>query len=118
MFAKPRFGIRMERLNAMTLKTFVYDSADYLTTEESLDDYLQGTCEDGTPAEIAHALGIVARARGITDLARKTGLTRQSLYKALSGEGNPEMATIAKVAEALGYRLSLVKARPEHQDAA
>jgi probable addiction module antidote protein len=102
----------------MALKTYPYDSADYLTSEEDQDEYLQVTCEDGTPAEIAHALGVVARARGITDLARKTGLTRQALYKALSGEGNPEMATIAKVAGALGYRLSLVKSTAERQDAA
>ncbi len=102
----------------MALKTRIFDPAHYLTTEESQDEYLQVTCEDGTPAEIAHALGVVARARGITDLARKTGLTRQALYKALSGEGNPEMATIAKVAEALGYRISLVKAQTDQKDAA
>jgi probable addiction module antidote protein len=102
----------------MALKTRAFDPAHYLTTEESQNEYLQVTCEDGTPAEIAHALGVVARARGITDLARKTGLTRQALYKALSGEGNPEMATIAKVAGALGYRLSLVKSTAERQDAA
>ena len=102
----------------MALKTRVFDPAHYLATEESQSEYLQVTCEDGTPAEIAHALGVVARARGITDLARKTGLTRQALYKALSGEGNPGMGTIVKVAEALGYRLSLVKIPDERQDAA
>ena len=102
----------------MGLKTFPYDSADYLKSEEDQDLYLQVTCEDGTPAEIAHALGVIARARGITDLSRLTGLTRQALYKALSGEGNPEFATIVKVAEALGYKLSITKAVAQHQDAA
>ncbi len=102
----------------MVLKTRVFDPANYLQDEASQAEFLSITCEDGTPAEIAHALGVVARARGITDLARKTGLTRQALYKALSGEGNPGMATIVKVAEALGYRLSLVKIPVERQDAA
>lgn len=61
---------------------------------------------------------MVARARGVTDLARRTGLSRQALYKALSGEGNPEFATVAKVAEALGFRLSLVPAGRGDRDAA
>ncbi len=76
------------------------------------------TCEDGTSAEIASALGVIARACGITDLSRKTGLTRQARYKALSGEGNPELGTIAKVAEALGFRLAIVPAEGERKDAA
>ncbi|WP_163434413.1 addiction module antidote protein, partial [Escherichia coli] len=60
----------------------------------------------------------VARARGISDLARKTGLTRQALYKALSGEGNPELATITKVADALGLQLKIVSATKNKKDAA
>jgi probable addiction module antidote protein len=79
---------------------------------------LKLTCEDGAPLEIAKALGAVARARGITDPSRKTGLTRQALHKALSGEGNPELGTIAKVAEALRYRLAIVRAEGERKDAA
>lgn len=93
----------------MTLRTREFDPARYLLSEEEQADYLKLTCEDGTPSEIAKALGVVARARGITDLSRKTGLTRQALYKALSGEGNPELGTIAKVAEAMGYRLAIVR---------
>lgn len=102
----------------MTLETRPYDSAEYLDSEEAIAEYLAATCEDGSPQEIAHALGVVARARGVTDLARRTGLSRQALYKALSGEGNPEFATVAKVAEALGFRLSLVPAGRSDQDAA
>ena len=101
----------------MALNIREYDPARYLTSEEEQADYLRLTCEDGTPSEIAKALGVVARARGITDLSRKTGLTRQALYKALSGEGNPELATIAKVAEALGFRLAIVPAAGERRDA-
>ena len=102
----------------MALNIREYDPARYLTSEEEQADYLRLTCEDGTPSEIARALGVVARARGITDLSRKTGLTRQALYKALSGEGNPELGTIAKVAEALGFRLAIVPAGEERKDAA
>jgi probable addiction module antidote protein len=102
----------------MALKTRDYDPARYLNTDEAIEEYLLATCEDGEPAEIAHALGVVARARGISDLARKTGLTRQALYKALSGEGNPEFGTIAKVARALGFRLALVRPSQSRQDAA
>jgi probable addiction module antidote protein len=92
----------------MALKTYLYDSAEYLDTPEAWDEYLKATCEDGTPAEIAYALGVIARAQNMTKLADKTGLSRQALYKALSGEGNPEFATIVKVVDALGLRISFV----------
>jgi probable addiction module antidote protein len=92
----------------MALKTYPYDSAEYLDTPEAWEEYLKATCEDGSPAEIAYALGVIARAQSMTKLAEKTGLSRQALYKALSGEGNPEFATIAKVADALGLRISFV----------
>lgn len=92
----------------MALKTREYDSSRYLSSDEAIEEYLADAAETGNPQEIAHALGVVARARGFADLSRETGLTRQALYKALSGEGNPELATIAKVADALGFRLSLV----------
>jgi probable addiction module antidote protein len=102
----------------MVMKTRDYDPARHLDSEEAIEEYLSATCEDGGPGEIARALGVVARARGIADISRKTGLTRQSLYKALSGEGNPELATIARVAEALGFRLTLARAGDRRQDAA
>ncbi|UXN60582.1 addiction module antidote protein [Phyllobacterium zundukense] len=95
-----------------------YDTAHHLDSEEMIEEYLLAVCEDGTPSEIARALGTIARARGFTELARKTGLTRQTLYKALSGEGNPEFATITKVAEALGLRLSFSRLSKNKKDAA
>ncbi|KIV67548.1 putative antitoxin [Rhizobium sp. UR51a] len=89
-----------------------YDAARYLDSDEALAAYIADATENGDAQELAHALGVVARAKGITDLSRQTGLPRQTLYKALSGEGNPELATIAKVADALGYKLSLVAKSP------
>lgn|SRR5690606_34329968 len=86
-----------------------YDSADYLDTEEGIAAYLEAVMEEGgeDPAYIAHALGVIARARNMSHLARETGLTREGLYKALSGEGNPSFATIVKVAQVLGLKISL-----------
>lgn len=95
-----------------------FDPARYLNSEELIEEYLLAACESGDASHIASALGDVARARGIADLARKTGLTRQALYKALSGEGNPGLATITKVAEALGLQLTIVPAAKNKKDAA
>ena len=89
----------------MAIKTTLFDAADYLTTAESIEAFLEDAFEDSDPAFIAHAIGIVARAKGMSQLATDTGLTRQALYKALSAEGNPEFATVLKVANALGFRL-------------
>jgi probable addiction module antidote protein len=86
-------------------KTTVYDAAQYLETDEDIAAYLEAALEDGDPALIAAALGDIARARGMTDVARTTGLGRESLYKALSSDGNPEFATVMKVIKALGLRL-------------
>ncbi|MGN8022072.1 addiction module antidote protein [Phyllobacterium sp. 22229] len=100
------------------IKLSPYDTAHHLDSEEMIKEYLAATCEDGTPAEIARALGTIARARGITELSQKTGLPRQTIYKALSGEGNPELATITKVADALGLQLKIVPATKNKKDAA
>lgn len=91
----------------MALKLTKWDSASYLKTEEDIAEYFQACMEEAgdDPAFIAHALGIIARARGMSQLAKDTGLARENLYKALSGEGNPEFATILKVIKALGLRL-------------
>jgi probable addiction module antidote protein len=83
-----------------------YDTADYLRNEEEIAAYLDAVMEDGDPSLIAAALGDVARARNISKLARDTGMSREGIYRALSGEGNPSFATILKIAEALGLRLS------------
>jgi probable addiction module antidote protein len=86
-----------------------YDTADYLKTEEDISAYLEAVMEEGgdDPQYIAHALGVIARARNISQLARDTGLSREGLYKALSGNGNPSFATVMKIAKALGLRLNL-----------
>lgn len=97
----------------MTTETFSrYDSADYLKTEEDIRLYLEACQAEGgdDPGFIAHALGVVARARNMSQLARDTGLTREGLYKALSADGNPSFATVLKVAKALGLRVTLATA--------
>ena len=84
-----------------------WDTAAHLKTEEDMALYLEACLEEAgdDAAFIAKALGTIARAKGMTQLARDTGLGRESLYKALSGEGNPSFATILKVTSALGIRL-------------
>ena len=82
-----------------------WNVADHLKTEEDIVAYIDAAFEDGDPALIAAALGDVARARGMTRVAAEAGLGRESLYKALSSGGNPELATVIKVMRALGFRL-------------
>lgn len=91
----------------MPLKTMRWDSAAYLKTEKDIAGYLKAAMEEGgdDPAFIAHALGVIARARNMSQLARDAGMTREGLYKALSGEGNPSFATVVKVARALGLQI-------------
>lgn len=86
-----------------------YDSADYLHNEQDITAYLQAVMAEDSedPAYLARALGVVARARNMSQLARDTGLTREGLRKALAPGGNPSYATVAKVAKALGFRLTL-----------
>jgi probable addiction module antidote protein len=87
--------------------TSPYDSAEYLKTDEDMALYLEACFEEAgdDAAFIAKALGNIARARGMTQLARDTGLAREGLYKALSENGNPEFATVMKVIKALGLKL-------------
>jgi probable addiction module antidote protein len=88
-------------------ETFPYDVIDYLTTPEDCAAYLDACIEEsnGDAAFIARALGDIARAKGMTQVAKDTGLSRESLYKALSGERNPDFATILKVTRAVGVKL-------------
>ncbi|WP_186074547.1 addiction module antidote protein [Burkholderia gladioli] len=83
-----------------------YDTVDYLQTEEEIAAYLDAAVEDGDPALIAAALGDIARARNISQLARDTDMSREGIYRALSGDGNPSFATVMKIANALGLRIS------------
>ena len=86
-------------------ETRPWNAADYLSTEAEVVAYIDAAFEDGDPALIAAALGDVARAKGMTKVASDAGLGRESLYKALSPGGNPELATVVKVMRALGLRL-------------
>lgn len=88
-------------------KTIPWDSAEHLKTEENIAHYLEAVFEDGDPALITHALGVIARAKGMSKIARAAGLGRESLYKALSPEGNPEFVTVLKVMRALGLKLKV-----------
>jgi probable addiction module antidote protein len=86
-------------------KTRSWDAAEYLESEEDVVAYLQAALEEGDAALFAAALGDAARAKGMTEIARATGLGRESLYKALSPDGNPEFATVLKVLRSLGLKL-------------
>jgi probable addiction module antidote protein len=103
----------------MALKTTRWDSAQHLATEEDRSAYLDACLDEARedPGFIAHALGVVARSRNMSQLARDTGLTREGLYKALSEEGNPTFGTVLKVVNALGYRFSLVREEPSRYGA-
>jgi probable addiction module antidote protein len=93
--------------------TTLWDPADHLHTEEDMAAYLEAALEDGDPTLVAAALGDIARAKGMTQVAREAGLGRESLYKALSPVGNPEFATILKVVAALGLQLHVSPAVPK-----
>ena len=90
-----------------TLKTQPFDMANHLRNEEETAEYLRQVLQDNDPAELAGALGDIARARGMTQLARDTGLSRESLYKSLSGERAPSSDTLFKVIHAMGFKLTL-----------
>jgi probable addiction module antidote protein len=86
-------------------ETRPWDAAEHLNTAADMAAYLEAALEDGDPTLILAVLGDIARAKGMAQLARDTGLGRESLYKALSAEGNPEFATVLKVIRALGLKL-------------
>ncbi len=91
----------------MPLATFPFDPADHLKTPEAQAYLLEDALSTGDAAYIADALGIIARARGMTDTAAKAGVTREALYKALSVKGDPKLSTLLGVFRALGLRLKL-----------
>ena len=101
----------------MTEKFSRFDIAAHLTSEDEIAAYLEACSEEGDPALMVAALGDVARARNMMQLARDTGISRAGLYKALSGEGNPSFATICKVAQALDLRLAFVAGAVPDTDA-
>ena len=91
----------------MALKVIPFDPAEHLETEEDILYYLEAAMEGNDPKHIAGALGDVARSKGMTEIARKTGLGRQALYTALSENGNPTLETLAAVLDALGFELTV-----------
>lgn len=88
-----------------------FDAAHYITTDEDFADLLTDAFATGDVAYIANALGVVARAKGMTQIAREAGVTREALYKALSPAGDPKLSTLLGVMKALGVSLS---ASPTH----
>lgn len=92
----------------MTIDTKKWDIVDHLDSDEKIALFLEAVFEDGDPAVIAGAIGEVARARGMSQVAKDAGLSRENLYRALSEDGNPEFATILKVVRAIGYDLTIV----------
>lgn len=90
----------------MAIKTLPFDAAEYLDTAESQADLLADAFESGDPNYITHALGVVARARGMSNVAKEAGVTREALYRALSEKGDPRLSTLIGVLKALGVQLS------------
>lgn len=88
-----------------------FDMAEHLPDEQAIAEYLTVVIEEGDPSELAHALGTVARARGMTEIARASGITREALYKALRPDAQPRFDTVNRVCAALGVKLV---AQPAH----
>ncbi len=91
----------------MTIKTSPYNPFDYLETKDEINEYLNNAFMDDDPMVFVVAIGYLARKEGMTKLAKATGLNRESLYKSLSGDGNPNFSTISKITKALGCKLAV-----------
>jgi probable addiction module antidote protein len=101
-----------EKINVADLPNF--DMAEELRTDEDIAIYLSLVLEENDPAELNHALGVIARARGMTEVAKASGLTREALYKALRPNAQPRFDTIARVCAALGVKLVAQPAHATH----
>lgn len=99
----------------MQIKTRPFDPAAYLDSKEAIAAYMTEALDSNDPGFIADALGVIARAQGMTQVAREAGLSRESLYRTLSPDGNPELSTLLRVLAVLGLRLSIepMSPRPE-----
>src|ERR1043165_1930817 len=93
------------------VKERVFDAAEFLRTEAQMIAYLEAAMEDGDAGLIAATIGDIARARGMTTVAKETGLGRESLYKTLSADGNPEVTTVLKVLKSLGLGMRVKRLR-------
>lgn len=100
----------------MPLETTKWDVAEHLDSEEAIFAYIEAAFEDGDAAVITHALGNVARARGMTSIAKEAGVTREALYKALTENGDPKLSTLLGVLKALGVTLSAKPAREPQRE--
>jgi probable addiction module antidote protein len=89
------------------VKTEAFDASCYLTTPEAQAELLNDALASGNAADVAQALGVIARARGMTEVAREAGVTREALYKSLSEEGDPRLTTLLGVMRALGVTLTV-----------
>lgn len=94
----------------MAIETTKWDSAEFLTSDEAIAAYLEAAFEDGDPKMVAVALGDIAKAKGMSAVAREAGITREALYKALSDKGDPKLSTLLGVMKALGLRFTVTKA--------
>ena len=94
----------------MPTKTIPFDAARYLSSPESQAELLSDALEAGDAGYIANALGVIARARGMTEVARSAGVTREALYKTLSQDGDPRLTTLLGVIKSLGFKLSAATA--------
>ncbi len=86
-----------------------FDMSKYLKTQEDIQDYIQEVIEDGDASELAYALGVIAKAYGMSSIAQKSGISREGLYKALRKNSSPRLDTINKVINSLGFKLSITK---------
>jgi probable addiction module antidote protein len=93
----------VKKINAAELPEF--DMAEHLDSDQAIAEYLTIVMEENDPSELTHALGVIARARGMSEVARAAGLTREALYKALRPNSQPRFDTIARVCTALGVKL-------------
>lgn len=96
----------------MSTKTIPFDAAEYLDDPESQAELLADAFESGNAAYITHALGVVARARGMSAIAKDAGVTREALYRSLSDSGDPRLSTLVGVMKALGMQLSAKRPDP------
>ncbi len=99
------------------MKTARFDAVDYLDTRDAQVEYITAAYETGDPEFIRDAYNLVARARGMARIAEETGLSRESLYKALGARGNPEFGTMMRISRALGIKLSAQLAKPSRRHA-
>lgn len=94
----------------MTVETSLWDPTEILSSDEAIEAYLEAAFEDGDPKLVAMALGNIAKAKGMTHVAKAAGITREALYKALSEKGDPKLSTLLGVMKALGLRFTVTTA--------